>query len=87
MALLSMTLYMVKPQMSLEETVEAIWQMVTGLCYKGIEPVTFEDDATHDLLWTTQDLWFGWLYDQINGRCSLAAQISFDLEGGYGQIL
>lgn len=77
--------------MSLEEMVEKIWQMVTELCYLGIEPITFEDDTTHNLLWTTQDLWFGWLYDQINGRCSMAAMASFNLENEviskYNEIL
>ncbi len=65
---------------SLQDYTQEIWDMLVELCYKDdCTPVTFEDDAIHGKLWTTFDLWFGYLANMMNGRCALAASIEFDL--------
>lgn len=65
---------------SLADYVEEIWEMVNELCYDYIgAPVTFEDDVIHNNLWTTFDLWFGYIDNMIEGKCSLAQSAKFDL--------
>lgn len=65
---------------SLSDYTEEVWEMLTELCYTDDDtPVTFEDDAIHDNLWSTLDLWFGYIARMIEGKCSLAKSIEFDL--------
>ena len=65
---------------SLSDYTGEIWEMVNKLCYDhtGI-PVAFKDSVIHDSLWRTLDLWFGYIDNMINGKCSLAQSINFDL--------
>ena len=65
---------------SLFDYTEEVWQMLVQLCYTDDgNPVTFDDDIIHDNLWTTLDLWFSYIAMMIEGRCSLAKSIKFDL--------
>lgn len=65
---------------SLVDYVEEVWEMLNELCYDYIGvPVTFEDATIHNNLWTTFDLWFGYIDTMIEGKCSLAQSIKFDL--------
>ena len=65
---------------SLSDYTGEIWEMVNELCYDYLGlPVSFEDSKTDQILWTTLDLWFGYLDNMMNGKCSLAESIKFDL--------
>lgn len=65
---------------SLLDYTEEVWQMLTELCYTDDgSPITFDDDAIHDNLWTTFDLWFGYIANMIEGKCSLSQSVGFDL--------
>ena len=66
---------------SLEDYTQETWGMVNELCYQEDgTPAQFKSDEVADLLWSTYDLWFGYLHNMLNGQCSIQASLDFDLE-------